>query len=146
MTDAPRSVCRRPTYPLGSETPQRPSDPIGIQSMHFSLHLPGWSLLCLGHVIGCCLCRCLCPALCSPEQERSIFYLSGYRGDQHLSGGLSVLPDRDKRDRTKDFHSVRQAAGGTWSLCVCDVKNSTALYILYIGYIYFLCVFLQTVY
>lgn len=41
-------------------------------------------LHCLGHVIACCLCKAC------PEQERSIFHLGGYRGDLHLSGGLSA--------------------------------------------------------
>ncbi|XP_070760312.1 LOW QUALITY PROTEIN: cGMP-dependent protein kinase 1 [Enoplosus armatus] len=44
------------------------------------------SLRCLGHVIACCLC----PAPASPEQERSIFHLGGYRGDLHLSDGPSA--------------------------------------------------------
>ncbi|KAK9522574.1 hypothetical protein VZT92_019026 [Zoarces viviparus] len=106
MIDAHCSVCRRPTYPRGSEIPQRPSDPIGIQSTHFSLQPPEWAPLS-----GSCDCLLSVP---SPVQERSIFYLGGYRDAVHLSNE----PSAAKQGQTysgrseKDFHIVRQPACG----------------------------------
>ncbi|XP_044053907.1 cGMP-dependent protein kinase 1 isoform X2 [Siniperca chuatsi] len=74
-----------PPLPRARKYPKDPLTQLGSSRCIFHSSLPH-GLHCLGHVITCCLC----PALASPEQERSISHLGGYRGDQHLSGGLSA--------------------------------------------------------
>lgn len=132
MIDAHSSVCRRPSYPQGSEIPQRPSDPIGIQSMHFSLQPPGWSPLSWS-------CDCLL-SVPSPGQPRA--------GEEHhiTWAGIEEICAPVEwtvccqtvtnifRTSERDFHSVRAAACGKWSTardyilegrgCMCVYKQS----------------------
>lgn len=69
--DVRHGLCRRPIYPQYSETPQRQSDPIGIQSVHFSMQDTGWCPLS-----GSCDCLLSVP---SPVHSRA--------GEEHLSLG-----------------------------------------------------------
>ncbi|XP_044224508.1 cGMP-dependent protein kinase 1 isoform X2 [Thunnus albacares] len=96
-------------YSQASEIPQRPSDPIGIQSMHFSLQPPlSWSCDCLLSVPS--------PGQPRAREEHPLLHLGGYKGDLHLAcrqTGTNLLRTNEK---DAAYISIFCVTDTTWCL------------------------------
>lgn len=107
-------------YPRGSEIPQRPSDPIGIQAMHLSFQPPKWSPLS-----GSCDCLLSVP---SPDQPRA--------GEEHLHLVDAVHLSAAKQGQTypgqvRKTSTLSDRLNVVRDLCVCEMWNTICPYILH---------------